>query len=79
MTEGTSLKEVVEKDIQDDVFPKSNIPNARKNEVIYFFQDMNSARLDYTDLTGRFHYQSSRGNKYVVVAYHYDGNVILIK
>ena len=32
--------------------------------------------LTAADLTGRFPYQSSRGNNYVMVMYHYDCNVI---
>ena len=31
------------------------------------------------NLTGRFPYQSSRGNNYMMVAYHYDGNAIRIE
>ena len=33
----------------------------------------------YTDLTGRFPRQSSRGNNYIFVAYNYDGNTILVE
>ena len=33
----------------------------------------------YTDLTGRFPYQSSQGNNYIFVAYNYDGNAILVE
>ena len=35
--------------------------------------------MAYSDLTGRFPYQSSRGNKYVLVIYDYDGNAILME
>ena len=31
----------------------------------------------YTDQTGRFPYQSSRGNKYIFLLYNYDANAIL--
>ena len=31
----------------------------------------------YTDLTGRFPHQSSRGNNYICVVYNYNGNTIL--
>ena len=30
----------------------------------------------YIDLTGRFPKQSSRGNEYILVAYHYNANLI---
>ena len=33
----------------------------------------------YTDLTGRFPVQSSRGHKYILVAYNYDSNSIHVK
>ena len=33
----------------------------------------------YTDLTGHFPYRSSRGNKYIMVAYSYNINAILEK
>ena len=32
---------------------------------------------EYMDLTGRFPYFSSRGNEYVLIAYHYDANIIV--
>ena len=79
MPERTTLIEIAEKDIQDDAFTKSDIPNTRKNGVIYFLQDMKSAGLGYTDLTDRFLYQPSRDNNYIMVAYHCDGSTILIK
>ena len=31
----------------------------------------------YMDLTGRFPYKSSRGNEYILIAFHYDSNAIL--
>ena len=31
----------------------------------------------FIDLTGRFPYKSSRGNEYILIAYHYDSNAIL--
>ena len=31
----------------------------------------------YTYLTGRSPYRSSRGNEYILVGYHFDGNTIL--
>ena len=33
----------------------------------------------YTNLMGRFPQRSSRGNAYVLIGYHYDGNSILSK
>ena len=33
--------------------------------------------MTYIDLTGRFPYRSAKGNEYLFVAYHFDGNAIL--
>ena len=33
----------------------------------------------YSDLTGKFPYQSSRGSQYIFILYDYDGNAILSK
>ena len=33
----------------------------------------------YTDLTGGFHTQSSRGHNYICMAYNYDSNAILVE
>ena len=40
--------------------------------------DVSPTGLGYTDPTGRFPYKSSRGAKYIYVAYIYDANAILI-
>ena len=43
----------------------------------YFLpQDSGFNRKNYTDQTGRFPVTSSKGNKYILVAYHYDSNTI---
>lgn len=39
--------------------------------------DFHSASKAYTDLTGRFPFQSSRGNNYLFILYDYDANAIL--
>ena len=45
----------------------------------YLLFDPSKDAISYTDLTGRFPHQSSRGNNYIFVAYHYDANAILAK
>ena len=35
--------------------------------------------MGYTDLTGRFPYQSSERNAYILVGYDYNGNINLVK
>jgi hypothetical protein len=44
---------------------------------MYIVIDKSETSTAYTDLTGRFPCKSSSGNKYVLVAYHYDGNVVM--
>ena len=78
LPEGKSFKKVLEIDILADDFPPSNLQNKKTNNVIYAIHN-NKESLGYMDLTGRFPYQSSRGSNYIMVAYHYDGNVILIQ
>ena len=48
----------------------------KENGVAYIVIDHNNMCAGYMDLRGRFPQKSSRGNKYVLVAYHYDAYVI---
>ena len=59
-----------------DHFPPSPLPNAKTNNVCYAIIDKDEISTAYTDLTGRFPMRSSRGNEYIMVAYHYDANLI---
>ena len=78
LPEGESFKDILQKEILQDDYPASNSPNKKTNDVIYVIQEKKIG-LRYMDLTGRFPYQSSRGNNYMMEAYHYDGNVIRIE
>ena len=60
-----------------DLFPPSDSPNLKINEVIYSIIDSPPTGLSYIDLTGRFPYKSTRGNEHILVGYHYDANAIL--
>ena len=42
-----------------------------------FFSLISTANKAHVDLTGRFPYKSSRGNEYILIAYHVDSNMIL--
>ena len=44
--------------------------------MAYVIINKNDICTAYTDLTGRFPMRSSRGNQYILVGYHYDGNCI---
>ena len=73
----TGLQNLIEADIAEDAFPKSNAPNIKTYHVAYSLVELPPKNVAYTDLTGRFPYRSSSGNEYIMVGYHYDGNVIL--
>ena len=77
---GKSFRAAFEEDIFNDAFPQSDEHNRKTNEVIYkVFETSSATGVTYTDQTGRFPYRSSQGNEYLMVAYHYDANVILIQ
>ena len=59
------------------MFPTLDLPNINTRQVIYPLEDILATGLGYTDLTGKFIYTSSRGNSYILIMYHYDGNAIL--
>ena len=74
---GQSIQEVLHQELDEDSFPNPPTPNLKTNDVNYMVIDRNELGTAYTDLTGRFPCQSSSGNKYVLVAYHYDGNCVV--
>ena len=59
----------------NDFFPKSPTPNVKTKELVHATVDLNNL-VAYGDLIGKFRYISSRGNQYLLIAYHYDGNKI---
>ena len=63
--------------IDNDFHPSSDIPNKKTNEVICAVIDRTDMSVGFIDQCGRFPQRSSRGNEYIIVAYHYDGNAIL--
>ena len=65
------------KDELDDHFPMSDVPNIKSNNVCYVLVDPQEIATGYIDLTGRFPKKSSRGNEYILVAYHFDANHIM--
>ena len=58
----------------EDFFPAKE---GKTKDLIYAIVEYTEKDLSAADLTGRFPYQSSQGNNYVMVMYHYDCNVIL--
>lgn len=61
-----------------DAFPLSEEPNEKTHEVAYSLHSSDEIGKAYSDLTGKFPLQSSRGNNYILVAYHMDANAILL-
>ena len=74
-----SFKLLLENDIKADAFPVSPTPNIKTNHVIYALIESSAKGMGYIDLTGKFPFRSAKGNQYIVVAYHYDGNAIIGK
>ena len=62
-----------------DSFPISPTPNTKTDNIAYMGINRNDLTLAYTDLTGRFPCKSRRGNEYILVAYHFDGNFIIAR
>ena len=62
-----------EPDLEQDQLPQSN---QSENTNLVFFKIVDLSGKYYTDQTGRFPFTSSKGNKYILAAYHYDSNTI---
>ena len=63
----------------EDFFPTSNVPNIKTNDAIYYLAAPEELNKAYSNLTGCFPLQSSRGNNYILVAYHPNANAILLE
>ena len=61
-------------------FPPPVENNVKTEEIFFAIHDnTNSRNKGYMDLTGKFPYQSARGAAYLLVAYNYDANAILVE
>ena len=52
-------------------------PDPHKRTDIFISAVTPATDKIYTDLTGKFPVQSSLGNKYILIVYHYDANAII--
>ena len=68
-----SVKDIITDTILNDFFPSSPTPNIKTKEVVHAIVDTTDL-VAYADATGKFPYRSSRGNQYLLIAYHYDAN-----
>ena len=71
------IEDLDTKDIQEDFFLSSDLPNIKTKSVFYVLIQPDYISTTYIDLTGRFPKKSSRGNEYILVSYHHDGNYVL--
>jgi len=62
-----------------DVSPSQEPNNARTNVVFTTLVTTNDLQTSYSDQTGKFPVQSSRGYKYIMILYGHDSNAILAK
>ena len=62
-----------------DYFPPAETPNTKTNQIFTKIDNFSVTSKAYGDLTGRFPYQSSRGNQYFLVVYDYDSYAILVE
>ena len=60
-------------DPEHDQFPQAT---QSENTNLFFFKTFDISEKMYTDQTGRFPVTSSKGNKYILVAYHFESNTI---
>ena len=59
----------------EDLYPSADSPNIKTHDVIFALTATSDKA--FLDLPGRFPFCSSRGNNYLLIAYHYDANAIL--
>ena len=64
--------------LQDDFFPTTD-NGIKTNNVLCSIRCFEAKDTGYSDLTGRFPFTSTRGNKYILIMYDYDSNCILAK
>ena len=59
-----------------DIAPAQEPQNAKTNDVYVTIFSEDDVKKSYSDQTGKFPHQSSRGNEYVFILYNYDSNSI---
>ena len=60
-----------------DIAPSQEATNAQTHAAFLTLFDTKTFERSYSDQTGRFPVQSSRGNNYIFIMYDYDSNAIL--
>ena len=62
-----------------DTFPILDNLFVKTQEVTYNIFESTGTGIGYIDLIKRFPYRSSRGNQYILVAYYYNANTVLVE
>ena len=75
--ERQNLQSTKEAEINEDAFPSQETLTTL--HCYYAIVNIPTKGKTYTDQTGRFPCQSSRGNNYVFICYDYDANTILVR
>ena len=73
------LRSTQEKVLQSEPDPEQYqfTPSTQSEDTnLVFLKKVDLTRKIYTDQTGRFPVTSSKGNKYILVEYHYEPNTI---
>ena len=63
----------------EDKAPIAQATTMRTRASLLSLETFQPKQKGYLDLTGKFPYQSARGNQYLLVAYDYDSNAILVQ
>ena len=59
-----------------DLLPASETPNLKSCNICCTLLNPQNIAIGHMDLIGRFLKQSSRGNKHILVGYHFDVNFV---
>ena len=74
-----TIKYAIQEASNQNKFPQSPSPNIKTNDVMYMVVNKDEISTAYIDIIGRFPCKSSSGNEYVIVAYHYDANLVMAR
>ena len=73
----TTIDEEIPNTVSLDIEPSQEPQNERTHEVHAILIDTKEFARSYSDQTGKFPVQSTRGNNYIFILYGYDSNAIL--
>ena len=74
---GQYFQEILQQDLDENSFADSPTPNNKTQDVAYMVINKDGLCTVYTDLIGKFPCRFIRGNEYLLIVYHHDGNYIV--